>query len=612
MVSSSHYSHLLIFFYLSAYLFLAFFSTVSRAVFPFNCSTKTSTCNSYLYHISGNYSIFEVASFYFVNTSDLIPISRGLGQDYLVSVPCTCKDVNGTQGYFYYTFYKVKESEMYNNVIDVVYNGQAWKDRGENELLPSGELVQIHLLCGCSEVESQQIVTYTVQTKDTLSSIAELFSAKQSEILKLNKRLITDPDYIETGWVLYVPQEKIGIPDPKQERSYVSLALGLLTGLCLLSITAFLLLLIKRKSTRSHISGVRVALKDLDKCSSSRGTFLQGYVQWEDLKDATFQSDRPLVYSLEEIAEATGDFDHRRKIGEGGYGSVYFGRLNEREVAIKKMKSSRSKEFLAELKILCKIHHINVVELLGYSSGDNHLYLVYEYIQNGSLNDHLHDPLLKGHSPLSWMARAFIAIDAARGIEYIHDHTKTRYVHRDIKTSNILLDQGLRAKVSDFGLARLVERSNEEDLIATCLVGTPGYIAPESVRELQMTSKSDVFAFGVVLAALITGRRSLYRDNKEENNLKALTSVILEIFQDQNPQAALEAVIDSNLKDNYPMEEVYKMAEISRWCLSDEPADRPEMREIVPILSEIVLSSIEWEASIAGSNEEFSIIFEGR
>lgn len=87
------------------------------------------------------------------------------------------------------------------------------------------------------------------------------------------------------------------------------------------------------------------------------------------------------------------------------------------------------------------------VELLGYSSGDDHLYLVYEYVQNGSLSDHLHDPLLKGHQPLSWTARTQIALDAAKGIEYIHDHTKARYVHRDIKTSNILLDEGLRAKV---------------------------------------------------------------------------------------------------------------------------------------------------------------------
>ncbi|GMP87600.1 hypothetical protein CsSME_00039907 [Camellia sinensis var. sinensis] len=120
------------------------------------------------------------------------------------------------------------------------------------------------------------------------------------------------------------------------------------------------------------------------------------------------------------------------------------------------MRSNKSKEFFAELKVLCKIHHINVVELLGYASGDDHLYLVYEYIQNGSVSDHLHDPLLKGHQPLSWTARTQIALDAAKGIEYIHDHTKARHVHCDIKTCNILLNETLRAKVADFGLAKFV------------------------------------------------------------------------------------------------------------------------------------------------------------
>ncbi|KAK3228096.1 hypothetical protein Dsin_007958 [Dipteronia sinensis] len=326
---------------------------------------------------------------------------------------------------------------------------------------------------------------------------------------------------------------------------------------------------------------------------------------------ATFQSERLVTYSLEEIYEATSNFDESRKIGEGGYGSVYIGTLKERDVAIKKMMSSKSREFLAELKVLCKIHHINVVELIGYATGDNHLYLIYEYIKNGSLNDHLHDPLLKGYSPLSWTARSLVALDAARGIEYIHDHTKARYVHRDIKTSNILLDQGLRAKVADFGLARLVERSNEEDIIATRLVGTPGYIAPECVRELQMTSKTDVYAFGVVLAELVTGQRALNRD-KETNRVKSLATTICTIFNEQELETALQDNTDPNLKVRYPIEEVYKVAELSRWCLSEEAENRPEMREIVQILSQIAMSSIEWEATFGGSSQVFSGLISGR
>ncbi|KAL7172548.1 hypothetical protein ACSBR2_032105 [Camellia fascicularis] len=287
-----------------------------------------------------------------------------------------------------------------------------------------------------------------------------------------------------------------------------------------------------------------------------------------------FESERPVIYSLKEIEAATNCFDELGKSERVdmvacilGYASLIyivglisqqFKFLGQLEVTIKKMRSSKSKEFFAELKVLCKIHHINVVELLGYASGDDHLYLVYEYIQNGSLSDHLHDPLLKGHQPLSWIARTQIALDAAKGIEYIHDHTKARYVHRDIKTSNILLDETLRAKVADFGLAKFVGRTNEDDLIATRLVGTPGYLPPESVKELQVTTKTDVFAFGVVLAELITGQRALIRDNREPNKMKSLFTLVNKIFQDKEPETALLSIIDGNLKGSYHMEDVYK------------------------------------------------------
>ncbi|XP_024995121.1 lysM domain receptor-like kinase 3 [Cynara cardunculus var. scolymus] len=325
-----------------------------------------------------------------------------------------------------------------------------------------------------------------------------------------------------------------------------------------------------------------------------------------------FDTERPLVYDLDEIAEATNNFDDTRKIGEGGYGSVYFGVLGGKEVAVKKMRSNKSKEFLAELKVLCKIHHINVVELLGFASGDDHFYLVYEFISYGSLSEHLHDPLLKGHQPLSWTARAQIALDTAKGIEYIHDHTKERYVHRDIKTSNILLDNGLRAKVADFGLAKLVGRTNDDDFIATRLVGTPGYLPPESVKELHVTTKTDVFAFGVVLAELITGKRALMRDNQEPNKMKSLITVITRVFEDSDPEGALVSIRDGSLRDSYPMDDLYKMAEVSYWCLSEDPVNRPEVGEIVECLARILMSSVEWEASLGGSSQVFSGVFDGR
>ncbi|KAF5190808.1 Lysm domain receptor-like kinase, partial [Thalictrum thalictroides] len=166
--------------------------------------------------------------------------------------------------------------------------------------------------------------------------------------------------------------------------------------------------------------------------------------------------------------------------------------------------------------------------------------------------------------------------------------------------------------VADFGLVKLVERTNDDDCIATRLVGTPGYLPPESVRELQTSSKTDVFAFGVVLAELITGQRALTRDKHEPTKMKSLISVVYALFQDEDPENALEAIIDGNLKDGYPLEEVYKMAEIAEWCLSEDTVNRPEMREIVVTLSQILVSSIEWEASLGGSSQIFSGVLNGR
>ncbi|OMO77485.1 hypothetical protein CCACVL1_14992, partial [Corchorus capsularis] len=469
-----------------------------------------------------------MASFYSVNTSQIQPITRDDSkQDYLVSVPCSCKDVNGTVGYFYDTVYKVKPGDTFLGVSREFYSGQAWQIATEEQLFVAGDTITISLVCGCLEGAGREVVTYTVQDDDTLTKIGELLSANVREIEDLNEKMTKNPNYIDIGWVLFVPMGKrpVASEAPKEGKKHnLPIIIGIALFVTLLSMSMVVLLLIRRKRNLRKIRGDLEAVNGSPSANkiSLQSQFLQDkYMEGV----ASIEFERPLTYSLEEINEATNNFDESRKIGEGGYGTVYIGVLKEREVAIKKMKFSQSKEFFAELKALCKIHHINVVELLGYARGENHLYLIYEYMENGSLSDHLHDPALKGHLPLSWTARARIALDAARGIEYIHDHTKARYVHRDIKTSNILLDQGLGAKVADFGIARLVERSNEEQVVATRLVGTPGYIAPESARELQMTSKTDVFSFGVVLAELVTGQRALIRNSQEPDMMKSLVSV---------------------------------------------------------------------------------------
>ncbi|KDO82240.1 hypothetical protein CISIN_1g044997mg [Citrus sinensis] len=553
------------------YLFpcLLFFSSLASAfgsgipikpsvMDSFPCNEHINTCNALLYHINQGLPVERIASFYSANPSQIKPIFRGNQKDYLITVPCSCKDVNSTRA--------------------MIYSGQAWKVGGEENYFIAGVAVPIHLLCGCVETGTQVVVTYTVQQQDTLSIIATLLSAEISGIESMNKMVAQNPGYIDVCWVLFVPMELNGLPTAEKSgktHKWVTV-IALLSAVALFSVITLIIILLRRKRPEEKITE---DAKHVSKAMSitTRAFSSQGQCK-ENTEDVTvLESERTIIFSLEEIEEATNNFDESRIIGRGGFGNVYFGLLGDREAAIKKMRSNKSKEFFAELKVLCKIHHINVfISTFG----------------NGSLSDHLHDPLLKGHQPLTWTARTQIALDAAKGIEYIHDHTKARYVHRDIKTSNILLDDGLRAKVADFGLVKLEERTNEKEMLATRLVGTPGYLPPEyifvkrfrfdmhsSVMELQVTTKTDVFAFGVVLAELITGKRALIRDDSEPTKMKSLITI---------------------------------MAAVAEWCLNEDAVDRPEMRDIVAILSQIMITSTEWEASLGGDSQVFSGLFNGR
>ncbi|XP_073057611.1 lysM domain receptor-like kinase 3 [Primulina eburnea] len=602
----------LFFFLLLVLLFgITKISASDQHKFPFACSAKIHSCNALLYQKNGLQED-EIASLYSVDLAEIKTIKHGNKQDHLVPVNCSCKNVEGTDAYFYDVIYNPESNTSLLNVSNEKFSGQAW-DGGIDRDFVSGTKETIHLLCGCVDDDSQVVVTYTVQEQDTVYSISVLLSAQNGQLESLNSYLAPNPSYIDLGWILYVPMEKYGIPATKKEKFHRgTIIIAILSAVTLLSMCTLAIILFRRKKSKAQNKEDPEAFSKTVSAHKS-GSLKKQYLQTDKMEDITvFESEKPSCYSIEEIAEATSDFDESRIIGRGGFGNVYHGVIGEKEVAIKKMRSNKSKEFLAELKVLCKIHHINVVELLGYASGDDHLYLVYEYIQNGSLSDHLHNPLLKGHQPLSWTARMQVALDAAKGIEYIHDHTKAQYVHRDIKTANILLDEGLRAKVADFGLAKLVGRTNEDELIATRLVGTPGYLPPEALKELQVTTKTDVFAFGVVLSELITGQRALVRDNKEPNRMKSLITDVNKVFQEKDPESALELIIDGNLKGNYPPDDVYKMAEVAKWCLADDPLDRPEIREAVIALARIRMSSIEWEASLGGNSQIFSGVFIGR
>lgn len=337
------------------------------------------------------------------------------------------------------------------------------------------------------------------------------------------------------------------------------------------------------------------------------------------LNTDVFEMEKPVVFTYEEILSATDGFSDSSLLGHGTYGSVYYGLLRDQEVAIKRMTATKTKEFMSEMKVLCKVHHTNLVELIGYAASNDELFLIYEYAQKGSLRSHLHDPQNKGHTSLSWIMRVQIALDAARGLEYIHEHTKTHYVHRDIKTSNILLDGSFRAKISDFGLAKLVGKTCDGEATTTKVVGTFGYLAPEYLSDGHATTKSDVYAFGVVLFEIISGKEAIIRTegvgmtkNLERRSLASLMLAALRNSPDSMSMSSMKDYVDPNMMDLYPHDCVFKMAMLAKQCVDEDPILRPDMKQVVISLSQILLSSVEWEATLAGNSQVFSGLVQGR
>ncbi|XP_060187774.1 lysM domain receptor-like kinase 3 [Lycium barbarum] len=178
-------------------------------VYPFPCSDHIKTCSAFLYQ-HNSLSKQSITKFYSINASAIEPISYDDRQDYLVTVPCTCKDVDGTVGYFYDTSYKLQLNDTFANVSNDIYSGQAWKVGGE-EKYQAGDFVTMHLLCGCVDDEEKTVVTYTIQQLDTLSSIGDSLSSQVSDIENLNPYL-TSPQFVDVGWLIYVPMYKNGVP----------------------------------------------------------------------------------------------------------------------------------------------------------------------------------------------------------------------------------------------------------------------------------------------------------------------------------------------------------------------------------------------------------------
>ncbi|XP_027360536.1 proline-rich receptor-like protein kinase PERK9 [Abrus precatorius] len=283
-------------------------------------------------------------------------------------------------------------------------------------------------------------------------------------------------------------------------------------------------------------------------------------------------------FSYEELIRATNGFSTQNLLGEGGFGSVYKGYLPDgREIAVKQLKiggGQGEREFKAEVEIISRIHHRHLVSLVGYCIQDDRRLLVYDYVPNNTLYFHLHG---EGRPVLEWANRVKIAAGAARGIAYLHEDCNPRIIHRDIKSSNILLDYNYEARVSDFGLAKLALDANTH--VTTRVMGTFGYVAPEYASSGKLTEKSDVYSFGVVLLELITGRKPV--DASQPLGDESLVEWARPLLSHAIDTEEFDSLADPRLEKNFVESELYCMIEVAAACVRHSAAKRPRMGQVV-------------------------------
>lgn len=295
-----------------------------------------------------------------------------------------------------------------------------------------------------------------------------------------------------------------------------------------------------------------------------------------------------LIISVQVLRDVTKNFAPQNELGRGGFGVVYKGEFDDgTKIAVKRMEAGvisnkALDEFRSEIDVLSKVRHRHLVSLLGFCIEGNERILVYEYMSEGALSQHLFQWKKLQLEPLSWKRRLNIALDVARGMEYLHTLAHQSFIHRDLKPSNILLGDDFRAKVSDFGLVKLAP--DGEKSVVTRLAGTFGYLAPEYAVTGKITTKADVFSYGVVLMELLTGMMALDEDRPEESHY-----LVAWFWQIKSSKEKLMAAVDPSLGMKEEISDsISIVAELAGHCTAREPGQRPDMGHAVNVLASLV------------------------
>ncbi|XP_074275251.1 lysM domain receptor-like kinase 4 [Silene latifolia] len=610
-------------------------SSNTSSVLGYNCNGVNKTCQSYLiFRTTPSYNtVSSIAALMSVSGSRISAMNQNITQNFTMAtnteviIPVTCS----CTGKYYQTntTYLVHTGDNYYLISNDTFGGLTTCNAIRSQKVSpnvadifTNEKLTIPLRCACPTRKQvnegvRYLMSFVIQPGNDISSIAIKFGADVGQTLEANEKSVQD-SVIQPFTTLLLPLQSppnssvmeypplILSPSPSPSplsstnssepmsgspssgnKKWTYFGVGAVAGGLFVLVVGMALVL-------GMSRGRRRERNDLVASSESFEAREKGHVMKSEMESLEFLKSISgiaslKVYSFKELQGGTEDFssDHWIK------GSVYKGVLDGNQVAIKKINGDVSRE----ISVLNKIHHFNLVSLLGVCFNDGVWYLVYEYALNGPLSDWIYEDGANGKT-LSWGKRMQVGLDVATGLNYLHSYTSPPLVHKDIKSANILLDGDFRAKIAKFALSRPVSGNDGQFTLTKHIVGTQGYLAPEYLENGLVSPMLDVYSFGILLLEMITGKNVglLYEGVKVH-----LSEVLTPLITGEERNAKLIEFVDDSLGEDYPTDVAMSMVMLVDHCLRKDPGNRPSMDEIVRILSKTLTTSLIWGSSSAST-----------
>lgn len=586
----------------------------SNSAFGYTCNGLYRSCQSFLtFRSQSPYnSVSSISQLLRADPSRLAQLNSvaenatfDTNQVVLVPVNCSCS------GEYYQsnTSFVAQNANNYfliaNNTFESLTTCQALQDQNSNMTINSGTII-VPIRCACptkhqTESGVNYLLSYVVALGQSVSIISSIFGVDTEMTLVANG--LSDQDYtIYPFTTLLVPLQtppsssEVVAPPPPPPAVYLSsshtatwvyVLTGLFGGGLVLGAGIFGFCFFSRKN-KSKTDTI-ITPKRFESVEEANKNNLEEKTR-EVLESIPSISQSLKMYTYQELQSATKHFSPSCWIK----GSVYRGTINGDFAAIKRMDGDVSNE----IEILNKISHFNLIGLSGVCFNAGHWYLIYEYAVNGPLSDWIYSSN-NYQKCLNWTRRVQIALDVAMGLNYIHNYTSPPYVHKNLTSSNVLLDSDCRAKIANFRLARSAEMQDDQFSSTSHIVGTRGYMAPEYLENGFVSMKLDVYAFGVLLLEILTGKEVTLLYDRVNLHLSEL---LIPVVGDENAKEKLSDFMDPSLEGNYPVELAVFAAKLVDSCIRKDPSDRPGMDEIAQSLSRILSASLnlEFSDSISG------------